>query len=426
MRPGARRHRLEPVGLGDDPRRQVPAVAPPVADEAVGVGPPHGDGVVHPGHDVVVVGDAPRVDVGVHERLAVVGAAAEVRLEDDVAVAREELGGSVERLERRPGGAAVGVDDERPGAALLVADRLRQHPLDRLAVAVRPADGLDRAELDVLVTEPRVRVGEPDRFPIGRCRVDLGGPIRARADPHPPRPVFRERPGAVAPARGRGGDHRARLDADPEQAGGRALAGGPVDEPSVRRPDGGGELPVDVLEEARASAPRRRRRGRACCAACCSTRSRSRRTRWSGRRATSAARCRCRRSRGGAAARPLATSTTQTSLRQPSLAVGLGRVSKATCFESGDQSGFRTVKSPSVRRRVSDVSRSCSQRWVIRCRASTTSASPSSSRRFSSSSGSGSREVNSRAEPSGANSNDPTGSSCSVTCQASPPSAYRK
>ena len=123
---------------------------------------------------------------------------------------------------------------------------------------------------------------------------------------------------------------------------------------------------------------------------------------------------------------PVATSTTRTSLRQLSLAVGLGRVSKATCCESGDQSGLRTVKSPSVSRRVSDVSRSCSQRWVIRCRASTTSASPSSLRRFSSSSGRGSRAVNRRAEPSGANSNDPTDSSCSVTCHASPPSAYRK
>ena len=123
---------------------------------------------------------------------------------------------------------------------------------------------------------------------------------------------------------------------------------------------------------------------------------------------------------------PLATSTTQTSLCHVSLAVGLGRVSKATCRESGDQSGLRTVKSPSVRRRVSDVSRSCSQRWVIRNDSSTTSASPSSLRRFSSSSGSGSRAVNRRAEPSGANENDPTDSSCSVTRHASPPSACRK
>ena len=123
---------------------------------------------------------------------------------------------------------------------------------------------------------------------------------------------------------------------------------------------------------------------------------------------------------------PVVTSTIQTSLRQPSLAVGFGRVSKAICRESGDQSGLATVNSPAVSRRVSALSISCSHRCVIRCSPSTTSASPSFSRRSSSSSGSGSRAVNSRAEPSGAKENDRTDSSCSVTCQASPPSAYRK
>ena len=143
----------------------------------------------------------------------------------------------------------MGIDDERPGAALLVPDRLRQHAFDGLAAAVCPADGLDRAELHVFLAEPGVRVGEPDRLAVGRRRVDLGRPIPARADPHPPGPVVGERPRAVAAAGGRRRDHRARLEADPEQTGRGALAGGPEDVSSVRRPDGGRELPVDVLEK---------------------------------------------------------------------------------------------------------------------------------------------------------------------------------
>ena len=125
-------------------------------------------------------------------------------------------------------------------------------------------------------------------------------------------------------------------------------------------------------------------------------------------------------------ASPVPTSTTWMSLRQPSLAVGLGRVSNATCRASGDQSGLATVKSPSVNRRVSSDARSCSQRWVIRKEPSTTSASPCSLRRSSSASERPSCASSRSAEPSGANENARTASSCSVTCHASPPSAYRK
>src|SRR6266536_1617931 len=58
----ARRRRLEPPGLRDDPIRQVAAVRRAQDAEPVGVRDPAADELVDAGEDVLVVGLAPRVD----------------------------------------------------------------------------------------------------------------------------------------------------------------------------------------------------------------------------------------------------------------------------------------------------------------------------------------------------------------------------
>ena len=165
-------------------------------------------------------------------------------------------------------------------------------------------------------------------------------------------------------------DGRTRLEADPEQAGGRALAGGPEHEPPVRRPDGNREVPVDVLQEHARFAAVRPAPGTACRAACCSTGWRSRRTRWCGHRETTAETCRCRRSRGGAAAR---RSPRRPPTRRSASGVVGGRIGAGL---EGDPAGSLATSpglaGPRSRLRSgaasSEVSRSCSQRWVIRNR----------------------------------------------------------
>src|SRR5262245_23384883 len=96
------------------------------------------------------VADAEVADVQRSERLAVAGAAAVVRLEDERAARRPDVDridarARERRRPRRPRRAAVNDDEQRILPAGLEAERLVQDAFDRRAVLAFPRDDLERA-----------------------------------------------------------------------------------------------------------------------------------------------------------------------------------------------------------------------------------------------------------------------------------------
>ena len=124
-----------------------------------------------PGHDVAVVAAAPVVDVGAQELLAVVRAAARIRIEHGPALARPQLtafqAAHAIVVHVRAGWPAVGDDQERIPLARFEADRLEQHAFDRPPVAL-PGDDLAGAEREL----GRLRVR--GRQPVEGAEVRAG------------------------------------------------------------------------------------------------------------------------------------------------------------------------------------------------------------------------------------------------------------
>src|SRR5262249_5495484 len=130
--------------LSDHPRRHVAAVAPADVREAVWISDPLRDQRVDAGHDVAVIAAAPIVDVRAQELLAVVRAAARVRIEDRPSFAGPHLTAfepaDAIAVHVSAGGSAVSDGEHWILFARLIADRLEQDALHFEAIAALPRD----------------------------------------------------------------------------------------------------------------------------------------------------------------------------------------------------------------------------------------------------------------------------------------------
>ena len=168
----ARHRRLEPIGVADDPRGEVPAVRAAGDAHPIAVDEPVVDERVEAGHDVAHRPIAPVADVPVQECLAVALRAARVAGVDADPAGGEQLPLPHERPAVERGRPAVDLEDDRRGVALRARRRRDEPALDAAAIDLVPA--LDRRdEPDV---GPRVAHQVADLAAARRGRRPLSRP----------------------------------------------------------------------------------------------------------------------------------------------------------------------------------------------------------------------------------------------------------
>ena len=201
---GADRDRLEAIGMpGRQERRDVTALAPAHAADAIAIGQPLLHQRVDARQHVPRVADAEIADVERPELLAVAGAAAIVRLEHQRALRQECVDGvggaaAVRHRARNAGRAAVNHDQQRIAPARHEVGRLVQHPFDAGAVLALPGDhfaGVLRPRRDLRAEVADFRGGHR----LQLRDVDVGEFRCARADEGRGRAVTRQREAAAAP-----------------------------------------------------------------------------------------------------------------------------------------------------------------------------------------------------------------------------------
>ena len=238
--------------LGDQPVGHEPAVGMTGVANALRVDRIPRDDVVHAGDHVFAVLVSPRAPGRPLELLAVAGGAAEVRVEDKVAVSGEVLLLEIEGIASGSVRAAVTEDDERVRPfRSFVRVRVRQPALDLRAVLARPLEAIRLAQC-YLGGEIRVRVRQS--FLAGAVDVRdvdvAGGLVHAHGvSDLRHRLVVGE--GSDSPSAFRNLLHarpegRAYWCVDAEQVGFAADGGGEVDELAVGTPAAvaGLEIPV--------------------------------------------------------------------------------------------------------------------------------------------------------------------------------------
>src|SRR6266478_6645333 len=125
---------LEHIGLRDRPLGHISTVRPSTDAEPLGIGNTTFDQVVDPGHHVSVIAAAPIAAIHLDEFLSVTARAANVGIEDGVAVSRKELPPGFDRVLPGTRGAAMDQGDERQLRLAIVPERLQKSCFDFQAV----------------------------------------------------------------------------------------------------------------------------------------------------------------------------------------------------------------------------------------------------------------------------------------------------